>query len=282
MSAGQSVPRSTPAGVGAPDEGVRPATDCMVIAGPRSGPTLFCIPPATGVQGPYLGLADYLAGRSVYGLQTVTDAGDPQHARGIPELADALVAEIRARQPDGPYHLLGWSFGGLVAHAIATRMQLEGDAVGFLAVLNGHPHGPQRFRQGLRLQDLAEWTLVGAAEPCRCTPTQPAASSASSGRPGEPWTAGGRRRTLQAAIRRSYQLRRDYLPQRFAGQLTLIVATGNGRSGLDMAVQWQHHCAAVQFHEVPCAPHQLLGPQGLRVVGPLVAGHLAATPDAAP
>jgi thioesterase domain-containing protein len=30
------------------------------------------------------------------------------------------VAEIRKIQPSGPYHLVGWSFGGVAAYAIAA------------------------------------------------------------------------------------------------------------------------------------------------------------------
>jgi nonribosomal peptide synthetase DhbF len=35
--------------------------------------------------------------------------------------------------------LLGWSFGGLVAHAIATQLQSMGQEVEFLAVLDSYP-----------------------------------------------------------------------------------------------------------------------------------------------
>jgi thioesterase domain-containing protein len=45
-------------------------------------------------------------------------------------MVTAYLDHIRAVQPTGPYHLLGWSFGGAVAHAIAVRLQHQGESVG--------------------------------------------------------------------------------------------------------------------------------------------------------
>ncbi|MDH6124006.1 thioesterase domain-containing protein [Kitasatospora sp. GP82] len=42
-------------------------------------------------------------------------------------------------EPSGPYHLLGWSFGATVAHAMAVRLQDEGEEVALLALLDGYP-----------------------------------------------------------------------------------------------------------------------------------------------
>ncbi len=54
-------------------------------------------------------------------------------------MAAHYVQPIRHVQPTGPYHLLGWSFGGLVAHAIATRLQNAGEQVDLLALLDAYP-----------------------------------------------------------------------------------------------------------------------------------------------
>ncbi|MGX1811429.1 amino acid adenylation domain-containing protein [Nocardia sp. NPDC055321] len=99
-------------------------------------PALFCIHPSSGIAWTYLGLAEQLRpGRPIYGLQAPDLSGDP-HARSIDDFADRYVAEIRALQPDGPYHLLGWSFGGLIAHAVAVKLAAAGAEVGTLALLD--------------------------------------------------------------------------------------------------------------------------------------------------
>src|SRR5262249_11333048 len=41
--------------------------------------------------------------------------------------------------PTGPYCLLGWSFGGIAAHAIATELQQRGKQVALLAVIDTYP-----------------------------------------------------------------------------------------------------------------------------------------------
>ncbi len=54
-------------------------------------------------------------------------------------MAEDYLSIIRKIQPAGPYNLLGWSFGGLVAHAIATHLQSMGEEVALLALLDSYP-----------------------------------------------------------------------------------------------------------------------------------------------
>ncbi|MFI6999798.1 amino acid adenylation domain-containing protein [Nocardia sp. NPDC050175] len=100
-------------------------------------PALFCIHPSSGISWSYLGFAQALRpGRPIYALQAPDLSGNEPSLRSIEEFAARYVREIRAIQPTGPYHLLGWSFGGLVAHAIAALLQETGDRVGLLALLD--------------------------------------------------------------------------------------------------------------------------------------------------
>ncbi|MEV6275421.1 amino acid adenylation domain-containing protein [Nocardia sp. NPDC051832] len=108
----------------------------LPIRAEGSEPALFCVHPSSGMSWTYLGFADALAaGRPIYGLQAPDLSGQPS-VRSIAEFAERYVREIRAVQPDGPYHLLGWSFGGLIAHAMAVRLEQEGAEVGVLALLD--------------------------------------------------------------------------------------------------------------------------------------------------
>ena len=54
----------------------------------------------------------------------------------IEEMAGAYTAIIRERQPHGPYHLLGFSFGGFVAMAIAAALEREGERVAFVGLVD--------------------------------------------------------------------------------------------------------------------------------------------------
>jgi nonribosomal peptide synthetase DhbF len=57
----------------------------------------------------------------------------------ISEMAEDYLKYIRQIQPIGPYNLLGWSFGGLVAHEIATILQNCDQEVSLLALLDSYP-----------------------------------------------------------------------------------------------------------------------------------------------
>ncbi|RZK74964.1 MAG: hypothetical protein EOP28_01670, partial [Rhodococcus sp. (in: high G+C Gram-positive bacteria)] len=75
--------------------------------------------------------------------------------------------EVRAVQPAGPYHLLGWSLGGLIAHAMATELQDRGGEVGSLVLLDSCPGGgatadPEALDVGDLLRGLG--VDVGAGE----------------------------------------------------------------------------------------------------------------------
>ncbi|HEY4459618.1 MAG TPA: amino acid adenylation domain-containing protein, partial [Pseudonocardiaceae bacterium] len=117
-----------------------------IRAGGTKAP-LFCVHPAAGIGWVYAGLLRHLdADRPVYVFQSPGLTGD--HPQSVEETADRYVAELRKVQPSGPYHLLGWSFGGVVAQAIATRLQHDGDQVATLALLDAYPladRGPIEF-----------------------------------------------------------------------------------------------------------------------------------------
>jgi amino acid adenylation domain-containing protein len=55
----------------------------------------------------------------------------------INDLAAAYVAELRTREPRGPYRLGGYCFGGLVAYEMARRLGSEN--VALLALINSYP-----------------------------------------------------------------------------------------------------------------------------------------------
>ncbi|WP_233434674.1 non-ribosomal peptide synthetase [Nocardia yamanashiensis] len=108
----------------------------LPIRGGGTEPALFCVHPASGIAWPFLGFAELLRpGRPIYGLQAPELSGEEPIAT-IAGFAERYAREIRAAQPDGPYHLLGWSFGGIIAHAIAAVLRADGAEVGVLAMMD--------------------------------------------------------------------------------------------------------------------------------------------------
>lgn len=58
-------------------------------------------------------------------------------------MACDYLDQIRGIQPGGPYLLLGWSFGGLVADEIASQLQSQGECETLVALLDSYPSDQQ-------------------------------------------------------------------------------------------------------------------------------------------
>ncbi|MEA9589183.1 amino acid adenylation domain-containing protein [Xanthomonas sp. WHRI 10064A] len=110
-------------------------------AGSAGATPLFCIHPVIGLGWSYLTLLGQLDPQwPVYVLQSPR-LSDPQHrSESIEAIARDYLARLRSVQPHGPYRLLGWSLGGLIAHAIAAELHDLGEQVELLAMLDSYPH----------------------------------------------------------------------------------------------------------------------------------------------
>ncbi|WP_269330724.1 non-ribosomal peptide synthetase [Streptacidiphilus albus] len=100
---------------------------------------VFCVHAGYGVGLGYSRLLPHLPGHPLYALQARSLTRTDRLPTSVEEMAADYVALIRTVQPSGPYHLLGHSFGGLVVHAMAGRLQGLGEEVAVLAVLDTYP-----------------------------------------------------------------------------------------------------------------------------------------------
>ena len=76
------------------------------------------------------------AGRPLVGIETrALDSGHVP-ATSIEVLAADYVELIREHQPEGPYSLMGYSLGGLLAHEVAVRLERAGKQVAFVGLID--------------------------------------------------------------------------------------------------------------------------------------------------
>jgi thioesterase domain-containing protein len=121
-----------------------------------SPPPLFCLHPVSGLCWPYAALLPFLPeAQPVYGIQ----APGWQEIDRLPATMEALIdacsdALLRVA-PSGPIRLLGWSFGGILAHLLATRLQSQGRDVDRLIMLDAYP--PASDHQGYASRSDALW-----------------------------------------------------------------------------------------------------------------------------
>ncbi|WP_328665088.1 amino acid adenylation domain-containing protein [Streptomyces sp. NBC_00328] len=104
------------------------------------GSAIFCVHPVSGIGWCYSPLAGIASPEhSVYALQARGLDGKDALPDSIREMAADYVRQIRAVQESGPYHLMGWSFGGVVAHEMSVQLRAQGEQVETLALLDSYP-----------------------------------------------------------------------------------------------------------------------------------------------
>ncbi|WP_449417829.1 amino acid adenylation domain-containing protein [Phormidium nigroviride] len=96
----------------------------------------FCVHAAGGDILAYLNLADKIGGEQpFYALEQSPNSLDVE-PKSIEETAAYYLQEIRTVQPEGPYLLGGWCFGGVVAFEMAQQLQKQGQKVDLLVVID--------------------------------------------------------------------------------------------------------------------------------------------------
>jgi amino acid adenylation domain-containing protein len=108
---------------------------CLESGGTKS--PLFCIHPLGGNVFNYYDLSKKLQiDRPIYGLQARGIDGKQPPFERIEDIASYFIKSIKTIQPHGPYLVLGYSFGGIVAFDIARQLTELGDQVDFLGLLD--------------------------------------------------------------------------------------------------------------------------------------------------
>jgi amino acid adenylation domain-containing protein len=188
---------------------------------------VFCVHPASGHALCFADFASHLGeDRGVYGLQPV---GVGTTSRVLPdsieELAAAYVRIMQAEQPQGPYQLVGWSFGGLVAYEMALQLEQAGQPVPFVAVLDaGLPDAMGKVAGPATDDYLAEYVhgVVDDLAPARGLGELLREMRARGITP--PDFSLAEAETMQATHRQAQMLARKYRPQRWTGRLFLVRA----------------------------------------------------------
>jgi amino acid adenylation domain-containing protein len=124
-------------------------TTSIVTLRVGEGQQALYLPPSMGGELLYWReLVQALApGRPVYGFALPADCEDPTDLHA---LAAALVRDLVAFQPEGPYHLAGYSFSAAVAFEMAQQLRASGRRVGVLAMIDYGPGLPDAWPGRLR------------------------------------------------------------------------------------------------------------------------------------
>ncbi|QXJ21807.1 amino acid adenylation domain-containing protein [Actinomadura graeca] len=107
------------------------------------GPALCMIHPAGGMAYCYQPLVDLLPDLRCVGVNNPS-FDDLEHRFGsLRETAEEYARLIKGHLPEGPYRLLGWSFGGTLAYEIGQVLRESGESVAGVVILDAHNMGPR-------------------------------------------------------------------------------------------------------------------------------------------
>ncbi|OZM72919.1 non-ribosomal peptide synthetase [Amycolatopsis antarctica] len=251
----------------------------LPIRATGSRPPLFCVAAVSGLAWSYFGLAARLdPGLPIHGLQSPGLTGDQAIPTGIAELASAHVRHIREVQPEGPFHLLGWSFGGIVAHAIATELRAQGAEVAMLAMLDSYPPAELTAQRPPTEHEV----LLGLLEHLGCdtsaigdTALRPAEAArivgdelGAPGHFGESVMAA----LVEASIANVAALH-SHTPGHFDGDLLFVTADPDG-TGAAPAEHWRAHIGGeITDHRLAFDHNDLLSPGAVTEIAPLLPTH---------
>jgi amino acid adenylation domain-containing protein len=117
-------------------------TSLVLLEQGGPGAPVVLVHGGAGTVLPLAQLARRLGGpRPVLGLQARGLYGGPRPLRSVEEMARHYLDELRAEQPRGPYNLVGYCFGGIVAFEMAQLLARAGEEIELLALLNAPSPG---------------------------------------------------------------------------------------------------------------------------------------------
>ncbi|MGI8312747.1 amino acid adenylation domain-containing protein [Saccharopolyspora hattusasensis] len=276
---------SSPSGLAAAVDADRLGSEFDVILPLRPagrGMPLFCVHPGGGISWSFAGLLRHLDPECpVYGVQARGLSGPEPLPGSVEEMAADYVAQIRRVQPAGPYHMLGWSFGGLVAHAMAVELRRLGEQVAVLAIMDAYPHWPKTSDLPAdQDQDmlLGLLDLLGCdVESLRGGPVTIARAKGALAATGDAF-ANLEEHHIQAIIdvlANNTRLAVDFTPSVFDGDLLLFPATVDRPAGMPDSDAWSHHVAgSVETNPVDCTHGRMTQPAPLALIGSALATKL--------
>nr|WP_051155034.1 condensation domain-containing protein [Mycobacterium marinum] len=233
------------------------------------GLPLFCLPPGGGISWAYRNLSPYLD-CPIVGLQQIHDG--PESVR---ELASAYADAIQTHDPEGPYQLLGWSFGGVTAHQVAVELQQRGAVVVRLIALDPILIRDASTATVVSESDVLEAILqaVGVAAEQYCRPLTYSQAQTLIQQEVDAEFALPSRRLVQIMVANAntnLQLNAQHQPGIFAGRMVLFSAQPV-RSGADLQQCWRQYVAGeVTEYPVNCTHEELLNPAALKTFGDLI------------
>jgi len=215
--------------------------------------------------------------RPIYGLQAKGNDGIEVPFDRIEDLAGYFLDTIKKTQPGGPYFLIGYSLGGLVAIEMAQRLASQGQIVGLLAMLESYPHLTQLAlwqRIRLALRRIKRRALSTASTPSKSP------SNASVHDP-DPRVEGATHMpsVTEHAYNCAYSAWKHYRPRSYQGKIYFVRAAISTIYPDNPTAVWGKLASELEVETVQGDHHGILA-EHCEMLGSLLSRLIARTPEA--
>ncbi|MDT0328088.1 non-ribosomal peptide synthetase [Nocardiopsis lambiniae] len=244
---------------------------------------LFCVHPAAGMSWCFSGLTRWLGSEQpVYGLQSRILTEPDRLPPTVEDIARDHLREVVRVQPRGPYRLLGYSFGGLVAHTMAVLLRERGEEVEFLGLMDSYPvHG----RQGVSApghEQLMDMLLARRPEDLRPAPPRQGGPDIPRAvrelRDQDPVMAGFTEEEVTALVTAAVHhidLTPRHVPRVFDGDVTFFRAELGRIEGAPDTDAWDPYVeGGIDVHRVGATHAQMTEPSPIEQIGGVLAAAL--------
>jgi thioesterase domain-containing protein len=241
---------------------------------------LHCVHPVSGSPYCYVGLTHQLAPeRPVFGFEAPGFDGVSEPATSIGQLAELHTAALRAARPHGPYQLLGWSLGGVVAYEMARLLAAAGEEVPLLVIVDAALPGTQSVPPEDQLARYFLYDFLGVTSdrapgidkalqdlPPHARPAEVFAAVERAGAVPEEFDAEFLLERYALFRTHVVALRRHSVTSVHEGPAILIKAAQSVENLLD----WRPHLSRLTEHTVPGDHHSVWQEPGLTAIGAIV------------
>jgi acetoacetyl-CoA synthetase len=189
----------------------------------------------------------------IYGMQARGIDGVDAPLSSIEKMAQFHLEAIKKLQTHGPYFLIGYSLGGLVALEIAQRLSAGGETIALLALVDSYPY---RNRLGL-IQNALLWfrmakrRMLSPGAPAlgktRAKHSEAIDGNASAGSQVPESMSNVMQRMRDSA----YLALKRYRPQYYGGRINFVRPAITTDFPDDPAAVWSHLAARFEVETIP-------------------------------
>jgi thioesterase domain-containing protein len=233
------------------EQGKMPRLETVVqLRAGSEGSPVFFLHGAGGTVMEFFQLVKHIEPRRpIFGLQTRGMDGLVEPLDSIEEMAKFYLNAIRRTQPQGPYILVGYSLGGLVALEMARSLLESGERGGLLVMVDSYPHFnylPLGQKAGVVGRRIKRYAFAKLMQGKGALP-----SDSSGGAPTRPQFGKSLAPVVQLVSDRANDALLRYRPRLYMGKVQFLKAAISTEFADHPVAAWSKYIAEVEVQIVP-------------------------------